>query len=103
MFKNKEKEIIFYNSSNNTYRQVFKEELNDNIEDVVEGYLDEFQTNEMQIHEILRNQIYSFKFILKNFLKSLSITVYLLSILAISLVDMFLTRGSFKESLIRSI
>lgn len=42
MFKNKEKEIVFYNSTNNTYKQVFKEELNDNLEDVSEGYLDEF-------------------------------------------------------------
>ncbi len=45
MFKNKDKEIVFYNSKSNNYKQVFKEELNDNLEDVSEGYLDEFFVN----------------------------------------------------------
>lgn len=42
MFKNNEKNIIFYNLSKNTYRQIFEEELNDNLEELKEGFFDDF-------------------------------------------------------------
>lgn len=92
MFKNKDKEFIFYNYSNNTFKQVFREELLDNLDEIKEGFFDEFVSNDIQLKQILVNKAFGIcKLFIYN-IKSVSISNFILAVIFITLIDLFLTR-----------